>query len=130
MFDVSSCWGPHTETSFGSNTKLALNLHNLKVWNDNAGQMTDANRNLDPSHVYFAGIWSYGSSPIYINKVYLSDDGVNPTGIIENGVVDEIVSREYYTLSGARIVAPTHGICIIKAVTKSGKVKIFKTCYK
>ena len=115
----------------GSNQKLVLDLHNLKVYNDNSGNMTDANRNLDPSHVYYAGIWSYGSSPIYINKVFLSDDGVNPTGILElgNGTFDEI-SREYYSLDGRRLASPQAGVNIVKVTKNNGKTRMFKVCYK
>ena len=131
MFDVNTPWGAHTQSEFGSNQKLVLDLHNLKVYNDNSGNMTDANRNLDPSHVYYAGIWSYGSSPIYINKVFLSDDGVNPTGILElgNGTFDEI-SREYYSLDGRRLASPQAGVNIVKVTKNNGKTRIFKVCYK
>ena len=131
MFDVNTPWGAHTQSEFGSNQKLVLDLHNLKVYNDNSGNMTDANRNLDPSHVYYAGIWSYGSSPIYINKVFLSDDGVNPTGILElgNGTFDEI-SREYYSLDGRRLASPQAGVNIVKVTKNNGKTRMFKVCYK
>ena len=131
MFDVNTPWGAHTQSHFGSSQKLVLDLHNLKVYNDNAGAMTDANRLLDPSHVYYAGIWSYGSAPIYINKVYLSDDGVNPTGIFEyqNGTFGEI-SREYYSLDGRRLPSPQPGLNIVKVTKNNGKSTIFKACYK
>lgn len=43
---------------------------------------------------------------------------------------DEVVSREYYTLGGSRIVTKNFGVCIIREVTKSGKVKISKVCNK
>lgn len=74
--------------------------------------------------------WTYGGTPIYIKDIYLSNDGVNPTEVSQVASSDEVVSREYYTLSGAEIVTPIHGICIIKEVTKSGNVRFSKACYK
>lgn len=128
MFDNNSYWTSPSRTGFGSDTKIVLDLHNLKAYKDDA--CTQFDHNIDPSHIYIAGFWTYGGSPIYIKQVFLSNDGVNPTAILNVDGVDEIVSREYYTLSGARIVTPPHGICIIREVTKSGKTLVSKRCYK
>ncbi|MBQ7419533.1 MAG: cellulase family glycosylhydrolase [Prevotella sp.] len=128
MFDNNSYWTSPSRTGFGSDTKIVLDLHNLKAYQDDA--CTKFDHNFDPSHVYIVGFWSYGGSPIYIKQIFLSNDGVTPTGILDVDGVDEIVSREYYTLSGARIVTPARGICIMKTVTKSGKMQVFKVCYK
>ena len=68
----------------------------------------------DPGYGY-----KYGEDPSSSLDADLNADGVG-----------EIVSREYFTLSGARIVTQPHGICIIREVTKSGETLISKRCYK
>lgn len=128
LFDTNNYWSCPSRTSFGSETKIVLDLHNLKAYKDDA--CTQFDHDIDPSHIYIAGFWTYGGTPIYIKDIFLSNDGVNPTGVSHVASSDEVVSREYYTLSGARIVTPIHGICIIKEVTKSGNVRFSKACYK
>ena len=128
LFDTNNYWSCPSRTSFGSETKIVLDLHNLKAYKDDA--CTQFDHDINPSHIYIAGFWTYGGTPIYIKDIFLSNDGVNPTGVSHVALSDEVVSREYYTLTGARIVTPIRGICIIKEVTRSGSVRIFKACYK
>ena len=128
LFDNNNYWTSPFRVSFGAQTKVVIDLQNMKAYKDDA--CTQFDHDVDPSHIYIAGFWTYGGTPIYIKRIFLSNDGVNPTGIHECGVVDEVVSREYYTLSGVRIVTPVRGICIIREVTKSGNVNLYKTCYK
>lgn len=128
LFDTNNYWSCPSRTSFGSETKIVLDLHNLKAYKDDA--CTQFDHDIDPSHIYIAGFWTYGGTPIYIKDIFLSNDGVNPTGVSHVALSDEVVSREYYTLTGAKIVTPIRGICIIKEVTRSGSVRIFKACYK
>jgi len=128
LFDTNNYWSCPSRTSFGSETKIVLDLHNLKAYKDDA--CTQFDHDINPSHIYIAGFWTYGGTPIYIKDIFLSNDGVNPTGVSHVALSDEVVSREYYTLTGAKIVTPIRGICIIKEVTRSGSVRIFKACYK
>ncbi|MBP3776528.1 MAG: cellulase family glycosylhydrolase [Prevotella sp.] len=128
LFDNNNYWTSPFRVSFGAQTRVVIDLHNMKAYKDDA--CTQFDHDVDPSHIYIAGFWTYGGTPIYIKQIFLSNDGVNPTGILETSANDEVVSREYYTLSGARIVTPVRGICIIREVTKSGKVHLCKTCYK
>ncbi len=128
LFDTNNYWSCPSRTSFGSETKIVLDLHNLKAYKDDA--CTQFDHDINPSHIYIAGFWTYGGTPIYIKDIFLSNDGVNPTGVSQVASSDEVVSREYYTLTGAKIVTPIRGICIIKEVTRSGSVRIFKACYK
>lgn len=125
LFDNNSYWSSPSKTSFGSDTKIVLDLHNLKAYSDDA--CTQFDHNIDPSHIYIAGFWTYGGSPVYIKRVFLSDDGVNPTGIpgipMDNG---EVVSREYYTLSGQKTARPFRGIHIVKETSNTGKVTVRK----
>lgn len=128
LFDTNNYWSCPSRTSFGSETKIVLDLHNLKAYKDDA--CTQFDHDINPSHIYIAGFWTYGGTPIYIKDIFLSNDGVNPTGVSHVALSDEVVSQEYYTLTGAKIVTPIRGICIIKEVTRSGSVRIFKACYK
>lgn len=128
LFDTNNYWSCPSRTSFGSETKIVLDLHNLKAYKDDA--CTQFDHDINPSHIYIAGFWTYGGTPVYIKDIFLSNDGVNPTGVSLVALSDEVVSREYYTLTGAKIVTPIRGICIIKEVTRSGSVRIFKACYK
>ena len=91
----------------------------------------EAGRTLDPSHIYIAGFWTHGSAPIYIKDVFLSNDGVNPTGIFEydNGIFGEI-TQEYYSLDGRKLDKPQPGLNIVKVTENNGKTRIFKVCYK
>lgn len=128
LFDTNNYWSCPSRTSFGSETKIVLDLHNLKAYKDD--DCTKFDHDINPSHIYIAGFWTYGGTPVYIKDIFLSNDGVNPTGVSHVALSDEVVSREYYTLTGAKIVTPIRGICIIKEVTRSGSVRIFKACYK
>lgn len=123
LFDINNYWSKPYMKDFGSDTRIVIDLQNMTTQDDG--------HHLDPSHIYIAGFWTNGSAPIYINKVYLSDDGVNPTGIFEfeNGNFDEI-SREYFSLDGRRLASPQPGLNIVKVTKINGNIKIFKACYK
>lgn len=124
MFDINNYWTAPSRNDFGNNTKLVIDLHQLKAYKDDA--CTQFDHNIDPSHIYIVGFWTRGDSPIYIKQVFVSNDGETSAGILGVDGVDEIVSREYYTLSGVKIKTPSKGICIVKEITKSGKVILSK----
>lgn len=123
LFDINNYWSKPYMKDFGNDTRIVIDLQNMTAQDDG--------HHVDPSHIYIAGFWTSGSSPIYINKVYLSDDGVNPTGIFEyeNGTFDEI-SREYYSPDGRRLASPQPGLNIVKVTKNNGNTSIFKVCYK
>lgn len=121
LFDVNNYWAQPAMYNFGSNTRLMVDLQNMK---DETG------KRLDPSHIYIVGFWSYGSSPIYINKVYLSDDGQTPTEILTPESGEEEVAREYYSLDGRRLASPQRGLNLVKVTQSNGKTRVFKACYK
>ena len=124
LFDINNYWMPPFRDNFGSATKLVIDLHQLKAYRDDA--CTQFDHDVDPSHIYIAGFWTYGNSPIYIKQVFLSNDGETAAGILGVDGVDEIVSREYYTLSGVKVVVPSNGIYVAKETTRSGKVRLLK----
>jgi hypothetical protein len=95
LFDGNSYWGASTSTKFGSKREVTVNLKTVKKSDGTP---------LDPSHIYIAGFWSNGNAPFIIDKVYLSDNGVNPTGIIDIpdfATESEIV--DVYSITGVRI---------------------------
>lgn len=73
LFDVNNYWDKPAMFDFGSKTRLTIDLHQMK---------NETGRTLDPSHIYIAGFWTNGGSPIYIKSVYLSDDGSTPSAIL------------------------------------------------
>ena len=92
---------------------------------------TQFDHRVDPSHIYIAGFWTTGSSPIYIKDVFLSQDGVHPTGILESGLGRDVeIAREYYTPDGRKLDKPQPGLNIVKVTENNGKTRIFKVCYK
>ena len=107
---------------FGNNTRLVINLKNM---------VNENGEKLDPSHIYIAGIWTYGGSPVYLKRIFLSNDGETPASItgveLDN---KEIVAAEYYTLDGRRLLQPQRGVNIIKTRLNNGKTKVLKMCYK
>lgn len=121
LFDVNNYWAQPAMYNFGNNTRLMVDLQNMK---DEAG------KRLDPSHIYIVGFWTLGSSPIYINKVYLSDDGQTPTEILTPESGEEEVAREYYSLDGRRLASPQRGLNLVKVTQSNGKTRVFKACYK
>ena len=121
LFDVNNYWDKPAMYDFGSQTRLVIDLHQMK---------NEQGRTLDPSHIYIAGFWTTGASPIYINKVYLSNDGETPAGIRPIDVETEEVKREYFAPDGQRLDRPRHGLNLVKVTQNNGNIKIFKACYK
>ncbi len=137
MFDTNNYWTSPFRISFGNQTKVVIDLQNMTAYKDDA--CTQFDHHVDASHIYIAGFWTTGSAPIYIKDVFLSNDGVNPTGISEyewgrfedaphDGVT--LSKREYYTPDGCKLNSPRPGLNIVKVTESNGKTRIFKVCYK
>ena len=137
MFDTNNYWTSPFRISFGNQTKVVIDLQNMTAYKDDA--CTQFDHHVDASHIYIAGFWTTGSAPIYIKDVFLSNDGVNPTGISEHelgsfgdaphdGVT--LSKKEYYTLDGCKLDGPQPGLNIVKVTENNGKTRIFKVCYK
>ena len=137
MFDTNNYWTSPYRISFGNQTKVIIDLQNMTAYKDDA--CTQFDHHVDASHIYIAGFWTTGSAPIYIKDVFLSNDGVNPTGISEHelgsfgdaphdGVT--LSKKEYYTLDGCKLDGPQPGLNIVKVTENNGKTRIFKVCYK
>ncbi len=127
LFDNNNYWTCPYRISFGNDTKVVIDLHQMKAYKDDV--CTQFDHDVDPSHIYIAGFWSYGGSPIYIKNIFLSNDGktsdIDHTAWItpENGVT-------YYAPDGRQIDRPQGGLTFVKVTEKSGKTKTLKICYK
>ena len=75
VFDENSYWSKPAEVTFGSNKQVVINLA--------SSYKTGTTTMLNPAHIYIAGIWSMGGSPIVINDVYLTNnsDYSKPTSV-------------------------------------------------
>lgn len=128
IFDNNNYWSAPYRSNFDNNqTKMVIDLQRMVAYKDD--QCTQFDHNVDPSHIYIVGFWTYGGSPVYIKSVYLSDDGETPSTILQ--VSDEqCVKEEYYSLNGQRLQRPNKGLNIVKQVLSNGKTIYFKKCYK
>lgn len=128
IFDNNNYWSAPYRSNFDNNqTKMVIDLQKMVAYKDD--QCTQFDHNVDPSHIYIVGFWTYGGSPVYIKSVYLSDDGETPSTILQ--VSDEqCVREEYYSLNGQRLQRPNKGLNIVKQVLSNGKTIYLKKCYK
>ena len=100
LFDENNYWSSPAMYNMGTKRELVIDLHDMKTENGTP---------VDPSHIYIAGFWTLGSSAVYINEVFLSNDGVNPvTGIdyIYTDADDSTVSarKGIYDLQGREVI--------------------------
>ncbi len=131
LFDVNNYWSCPYRISFGNQTKVVIDLHQMKAYKDDA--CTQYDHDVDPSHIYIAGFWTYGSTPVYIKSVFLSNDG-ETSGMTERWSLDNVQDgskrMEYYSPDGRRLASPQPGVNIVKVTDNKGKTKIIKVCYK
>lgn len=121
LFDVNNYWDKPAMYDFGSNTRLLIDLHQMK---------NEQGRVIDPSHIYIAGFWTTGASPIYIKDVFLSNDGVTS---LEESLAPGISPHaevSYYSLDGRKTDGPQRGMNIVKVTETNGKTTIMKVCYR
>lgn len=103
IFDTDDYLNPCYTYKLGVSKSAVIDLRN----------MTDDNGTpIDPTHIYMVGMTSDGNSSIYINKVFLSDDGETPTDI-ESITSDNINGHEYHDLTGRKTMNPVRGIYIL-----------------
>ena len=96
LFDENSYWSGAAEYEVKNSKQVVVDLNNMYKSNSKV--------KLDPSHIYGVGFWSFGGSPIIIDKVYLtnSDDYEDPTGI-EDVTVDKDPLVDVYTITGIKL---------------------------
>lgn len=125
LFDIANYWSTPYMCDMGMNTEARIDLHNM-VKSDGT--------KCDPSHIYIAGFWTLGGSPLYIEDVFLSNDGQHPVAVEDVAASEpgdaEVVSVEYYSLSGQLFAAPQRGVNIVRRVMSDGRVEVSKIFYK
>lgn len=122
LFDATSYWSTPYMRDMGTSKEAVIDLKNMKK--------SDGTY-CDPSHIYIAGFWTMGGSPVYIKEVFLSNDGKTPVHIeqaAEEGLT--VVSETYYTLSGQKVSEPFRGMNIVRQTFSDGSVRSVKRLIK
>ena len=112
LFDENNYWTGCYQNDFGRAERCVVPLHEMY----RAGTHVA----VDPSHIYIAGFWSYGNTPIYIDHLYLTndDDYAEPDALASIPVNPSEASR-YYTLQGLPVKHPQPGGIYIRASRRS-----------
>ena len=108
LFCNNSYWTSPYSTSCGGQSLIAVPLH---------GQKNDDDSDFDPSHVYIAGFWTLGGegNAIYIDKVFVSNDGIGPVEGIDSVIFDSSSDDvEIFLLNGQRATGSQRGFMIIR----------------
>ncbi len=103
LYDENNYWTNCAQSEFGNNRTIRVDLTSAKVVDDGT---KSAVRALDPSHIYIIGFWTYGGSPFYISRVFVSNDGTTPvdTGIDGVAAEEETPLADVYNFSGQLVI--------------------------
>lgn len=112
LFDENNYWTGCYQNDFGRAERCVVPLHEMY----RAGTHVA----VDPSHIYIAGFWSYGNTPIYIDHLYLTnDDDYAEPDALESIRVNPSEASRYYTLQGLPVKHPQPGGIYIRASRRS-----------
>ena len=112
LFDENNYWTGCYQNDFGRAERCVVPLHEMY----RAGTHVA----VDPSHIYIAGFWSYGNTPIYIDHLYLTnDDDYAEPDALESIRVNPSEASRYYTLHGLPVEHPQPGGIYIRASRRS-----------
>lgn len=112
LFDENNYWTGCYQNDFGRAERCVVPLHEMY----RAGTHVA----VDPSHIYIAGFWSYGNTPIYIDHLYLTnDDDYAEPDALESISVNPSEASRYYTLQGLPVKHPQPGGIYIRASRRS-----------
>jgi len=105
VFDENNYWTDCYQNNFGYNTNIVVPLQSMYRTIGNSVSTT----RVDPSHIYIAGFWSYGNTPLYIDRLYLTnnDDYSEDTAIdiIVNDIPGSVNSNApLYDLLGCPVI--------------------------
>lgn len=118
MFDENNYWTSCYQNDFGTNTRIVVPLQ--RMYRTINGSVSSTK--LDQSHIYIAGFWSLGNTPLYIDKLYLTNQSDFSEEVSLQLVPDESATGYgIYDLTGCPCPTPTRGaICL----TQGRKVMI------
>ncbi|HEY6915252.1 MAG TPA: family 43 glycosylhydrolase, partial [Paludibacter sp.] len=99
LFDENNYWSTPSETAFGSNKQIVVNLTTITK--------AKTTTKINTSHIYIAGIWSSGGVSIVLSDVYLTNnsDYSKPTAVedVPYMIYNENEPVDVYTIMGIRI---------------------------
>lgn len=94
VFDSDNYWSDPAMADFGKNSRVVLDLQNLK---------SERGRTLDPSHIFIVGFWSLGNAPFKISRVYLSDSPDGDSGV-DDTLADSLDALvDVFNLQGIKV---------------------------
>lgn len=123
LFDENNYWSTPYECDMDTSVEAVIDLQNMEK---SDGTLCD------PSHIYIAGFWTLGSSPLYIKNVFLSDDGTTPTAVLPiplSSDARDVQSTTYYSVSGQMLPSPQRGINIVRRVSADGSTHTTKEIF-
>ena len=105
IFDTDDYLNPCFSVAIpASEKKVVISLDEMK---------TEEGKKVDPSHIYMVGFTTDTSSSLYIENVFLSDDGETPATGVESLQAPQADAKViYYDLTGKVVENPTNGIFI------------------
>ena len=105
IFDTDDYLNPCFSVAIpASEKKVVISLDEMK---------TEEGKKVNPSHIYMVGFTTDTSSSLYIENVFLSDDGETPATGVESLQAPQADAKViYYDLTGKVVENPTNGIYI------------------
>jgi lysophospholipase L1-like esterase len=105
IFDTDDYLNPCFSVAIpASEKKVVISLDEMK---------TEEGKKVDPSHIYMVGFTTDTSNSLYIENVFLSDDGETPATGVESLQAPQADAKViYYDLTGKVVENPTNGIYI------------------
>lgn len=125
IYDENNYWSEPAMYDFDDRLKVAVDLSNMTKTIDEVGIKCI------PEHIYYVGFWSFGGSPIKINRIFLSNDGITP---VENATFISTISYDnnivdVYTIMGIKIREKVDKLAVINELPNGlyiiGNEKIF-----
>ena len=104
MFDENSYWTTCYQNDFHKQTTIIVRLQSMYRTINGSVSSTKVN----PAHIYIAGFWSPGNTPLYIDKLYLtnrSDYGEEVDTGIDQLCEEKALANGIFDLNG-RCVSP------------------------
>lgn len=104
IFDKQDYLGKnHYEYKVGTSKEVKIDLHDLKALDGSI---------VNPANIRMVGFSSQGGSAMYINEMFLSNDGENPVGITP--ISWNKIPVGYFSINGVRQSSISKGINIVK----------------
>lgn len=123
MFDENNYWTDCYQNNFQGQDIVVVPLQ--EMYRTVNGSVSSVQ--VDPSHIYIAGFWSYGFTPLYFDHLYLtnSDDYSEEPASVEL-VIDASADQQslLYDLYGRPVSQPKRGQFYVVG-NRRGKVKVY-----